>query len=94
MHRMLQGSGCIGVEASRTTPHKVEVWFRRVGFGKYDYIIYDTAMTDEEKARTMEWMEFIPYNERVVFQYGGGAVGADAFGKEIRDEYMSKHKPW
>lgn len=94
IHKRLKKAGCISIEASRTTPHKVEVGFRRVGFGCYYYIIYDTAMTDEEKARAMEWMELIPYNERVVFQFGGGAVGADAFGKEVRDEYMSKHKPW
>ena len=94
IRRRLKAAGCIGIEASHTKPHRVEVWFRRVGMGRYDYIIKDTAMTDEEKAEAIEGQDLIPYNERVVFQYGGGAIGPQVFDKEVRDEYMSKHKPW
>ena len=77
---------------SRT--HAVTVWFRRVGMGRYDYIIHDAVMTDEEKKQAMEYLEFIPYNERVVFQFRGGAIGPQVFGKEIREKYLNKHKPW
>ncbi len=95
IRKRLKKSGCVGIEASSTTPHNVAVWFRRVGMGRYDYMIKDTALTEEEKAEVMDsWGDLIPYNERVVFRYGGGAVGPQVFGKEEREEYMSKHKAW
>ena len=95
IRKRLKKAGCIGIEVSSTTPHNVAVWFRRVGMGRYDYMIKDTALTEEEKAEVMDSSgDLIPYNERVVFRYGGGAIGPQVFGKEEREEYMSKHKAW
>ncbi|MBP5535395.1 MAG: hypothetical protein J6X62_01240 [Bacteroidales bacterium] len=87
-------AGCIGIEVSRSKPHTVEVWFRREGFGRYDFIIKDSAFSDAERADIMEDMVLLPYNERVAFQYGGGAVGPQTFSREAREEYMEKHKAW
>ena len=34
---------------------------------------------------------FNPYTDRVIFEYGGGAVGPQTFGGEIKENFMKKH---
>ena len=48
-------------------------------------------MTPEEKKRYMDDPMFIPYNDSVVFKYGGGAVGPQAFGSELKEDFMKRH---
>ena len=94
IRQRMRKTGCIGIEASKANPHTVAVWFRRVGMGRYDFLINDTLLTDEERKEAMDDLSLIPYNERVVFRYGGGAVGPQVFSRTERDEYLDKHHPW
>lgn len=86
--------GCIGVEYSQTTPNLVKIWFRRVDMGRYDYIISKYPMTDEEKSTAMENLDLIPYNAHCTFQYGGGAIGPQTFGKEMKEDFLKRHRAW
>lgn len=94
IRQRLREMKCIGIEFSQTNPEQAIIWFRRVGMGKYDYIIYNRPMTDDEKATALEEMTLIPYNDRCVFQYGGGAIGPQVFSPEAKESYLQRHKPW
>ena len=67
------------------------IGFRRVDMGMYSYRIYSRPMNAEEKKEYDEDPMFIPYTDRVVFEYGGGAIGPQTFGEEIKEEFMKKH---
>jgi hypothetical protein len=49
-------------------------------------------MNPEEKKEYDEDPMFIPYTDRVVFEYGGGAAGPQSFGEDIKEEFMKKHQ--
>ena len=57
----------------------------------YSYRIYSRPMNAEEKKEYDEDPMFIPYTDRVVFEYGGGAVDPQTFGEEIKEEFIKKH---
>lgn len=82
---------CISIEAHTTHEDYATIGFRRVGFGMYSFVIYTRPMTPEEKKRYMDDPMFIPYNDSVVFKYGGGAVGPQAFGSELKEDFMRRH---
>lgn len=94
IRQRLREMGCKGIEYSQLTPERIVLIFRYVGFGGYDYIIYNRPMTDEEKASALEDMTLIPYSDRCVFQYDGGAVGPQVFNKEFKEDYLQQHQPW
>ena len=50
------------------------------------------SMNPEEKKEYDEDPMFIPYTDRVVFEYGGGAAGPQSFGEDIKEEFMKKHQ--
>ena len=105
IHQRVKKARCIGINVSYSTfenwhhtfypsaPHAVTILFRYIGFGRYDFLIKDSAFTDDEMAVIMNDLTLIPYNDRVIFQYGGGAVGPQTFGKDYRDKYIEKYKP-
>lgn len=89
----LHSLGCIGVEIS-TMPNRTctYIFFRRVGMGMYSFYLFDKPMSQEYKDYYMNAHSCVPYNDKVVFIYGGGAIGSDVFsGKE---DFLKKHKPW
>ena len=90
----LKSMGCIGVEASRITPDCIALWFRRVGMGMYDYVLYSRSLSDEEKEKVLEDYSIIPYNDHVLFRYGSGAIGSDAFPSDTKEKFLKKHAPW
>ena len=94
IRQRLKKMGCVGIEYSQTTPDLVKIWFRRVGMGRYDYIINSRSMTDEEKSTAMENLDLIPYNDHCTFQYGGGAIGPQTFSQEEKEDFLKRHKPW
>ena len=49
-------------------------------------------MNPEEEKEYDEDPMFIPYTDRVVFEYGGGAAGPQSFGEDIKEEFMKKHQ--
>ena len=91
----LDRMGCIGIEKDISHPNgKTVIYFRRVGMGMYSFILFDNPINQEEKDRFMKGGEYIPYSDRVIFQYGGGAFGKQYFTTEEREEFLSKHQPW
>lgn len=88
----LEKIGCIGIKFSQKHPETTEISFRRVGGGMYSYIISTQPFTDEEKAKILKEPSIVPYNDHVLFLYGGPAWGEDIFPQ--KDEYLKKHKPW
>ena len=91
IRRKLKKLGCISVETATTHSDFVDIGFRRVDMGMYSYRIYSRPMNAEEKKEYDEDPMFIPYTDRVVFEYGGGAIGPQSFGEEIKEEFMKKH---
>lgn len=86
---------CIGIEKNTSYPNgKTIIYFCRLGMGRYSFILYDNPISQEEKEEFMKNYEYIPYSDRVIFQYGGGAFGKQYFTKEERDEFLSEHQPW
>lgn len=94
IRQKLKKMGCIGVEYSQTTPDLLKIWFRRVDMGRYDYIISEYPMTDEEKSTAMENLDLIPYNDHCTFQYGGAAIGPQMFSQEEKEDFLKRHRPW
>lgn len=88
----LKAMGCIGIEASRNYPESTSIWFRRVGAGMYRYILSTQPFTDDEKEKILENYTICPYNDHVLFEYGGAAWESDDFPR--KDKYLKKHKPW
>ena len=103
IHQRVKKARCIGINVSYSTfenwhhtfypsaPHAATVLFRYVGFGRYDFLIKDSAFTDDEMDVIMNDLTLIPYNDRVIFQYGGGAIGPQTFDKDYRDKYIEKY---
>ena len=89
----LDDMGCIGIRMTQGQKW-AEIWFRRVGMGMYSYRLANVPMSQEEKKECLDNEEYIPYNDRVVFEYGGGAFGSQNFPAEQKEEFLRKHKPW
>ncbi len=89
----LHSLGCIGIEIS-TMPNRTcsYIFFRRVGMGMYSFYLFDKPMSQEDKDYYMHDYSCVPYNEKVVFVYGGGAIGSGIF--QGKDDFLKKHKPW
>lgn len=85
--------GCIGI-ITRKDRASCVICFRRVAMGLYSYILYDEPMSEENKEYYMEEMEYIPYSETVVFEFGGGAIGPQVFPREQKESFLKTHKPW
>ena len=110
IRQRLKSMGCIGVEASRISPDTTKdlckssystpttetttIWFRRITMGMYSFILSARPFTDEEKEEALSDPMIIPYNDHVLFLYGGGAIGMQDFPKDVKDKYLEKHKPW
>ena len=81
IRRMLRQAGCIGIT---THADYTELWYRRVGFGLYLYRFYNHPIPADEWDK-MD-CSLIPYNNTVVFEYAGGAIGGICF--PGREEYL------
>ena len=47
-------------------------------------------MTEEQMQNAINQNELIPYSDRVVFEFGGGAVGPQSFGEEYKKVFLKK----
>ena len=91
IRRKLKKAGCISIETSTTHSDFVDIGFRRVGLGMFSYRIYNRPVNTEEKKDYNDDLMFIPYTDRVIFEYGGGAIGPQVFDEEIKENFMKKH---
>lgn len=88
--RQLEKIGCISIETTDSCSDYYIIGFRRIALGKYSYRIYNRPLNEDEKKEYNENPMFIPYTDKVVFEYGGGAIGPQSFGEE-RDVFMKNH---
>ena len=84
---------CIGLMVSKSGQY-MRLMYKRAGMGMYSYLIYKLPLNDEDKEYFLEQSSSIPYSDRVVFDYEGGAFGAQEFGRNIKEKYLKKHQPW
>lgn len=66
--------------------------YKRVGFGAYSYRIFDAPPSDSFQKELAEDRQLVRYNERVFFEYGGGAIGPDTFEPDIKKKFLKRHK--
>ena len=94
IRRLLRQAGCIGISTHEDytfgegCSHKVAttLWFRRVGFGLYNYRFYRQPIPSDEWNEMLDDCTLIPYNDTVVFEYASGAIGGDCFPR--KEEYL------
>ena len=87
----LNKMGCISIDINNRHSDYVDIGFRRVDLGLYSYRIYNRSLNAEEKKEYIEDPMFIPYTDNVLLKYGGGAIGPQSFGEDIKKEFMKKH---
>lgn len=75
LKKKLDKAGCISVESGEPTT----IGFQRSGLGKYYYKVFEKPMPDSLKAEYNGFCEYIIVNEKLVLEYGGGAVGPQCF---------------
>lgn len=71
----LDNANCISVESGEPC----KIGFQRSGMGKYFYILFDKPIADSLKSNYNDSCTYILYNDKVVLEYGGGAVGPQCF---------------
>ena len=84
----LDALGCFSVYVPSDKNGAIEIGFRRVSMSAYYFVIFPDSMGDENYRKYMNDVGHIPYNHRVVFEYGSPAFGDMTF--PGRDEYLKK----
>jgi hypothetical protein len=74
----LDAANCISVESGEPC----KIGFQRSGMGKYYYNLFEKPIPDSEKRRYNDSCTYILYNDNVVLEYGGGAIGLQCFPKQ------------
>jgi hypothetical protein len=75
VYEKLEAANCISVNNGEPC----NIGFQRSGMGKYYYNIFDRPIPDSLKAEYNDSCTYILYNDKVVLEYGGGAVGPQCF---------------
>ena len=95
IHSRLSSIDCIGFEMTKShLKNETIIHFRRVGLGMYSFILYNRPMNQDEKDNYMNDGQYIPYNEKVIFMYDGGAIGRQVFPNDEKEGFLLRHKPW
>ncbi len=71
----LDSANCIRIESGEP----VTIGFKRSGMGMYSYKLFTNPIPDSLKGHYNDSCRFIYYNERLVLEYGGGAIGGQCF---------------
>lgn len=71
----LQKANCISIKNGKTTT----IGFARSGMGKYSYKIFNHSLSKKEQEEYNNLCENIFYQENIVLEYGGGAIGTQCF---------------
>ncbi|QQT32707.1 hypothetical protein [Sphingobacterium siyangense] len=71
----LDNANCIGI----TSGEPCNISFQRSGMGMYSFNVFDRPIADSLKARYNDGCTYIMVNDRLVLEYGGGAIGSQCF---------------
>lgn len=75
LRQKLDDANCISVDNSKP----FTVGFQRSGMGMYFYKIFDEPLPDSLKNQYNDSCTYMIYTDKVVLEYGGGAVGPQCF---------------
>ena len=84
----LDALGCFSVYVPSENNGPIEIGFRRVSMSAYYFVIFPDSMGEENYRNYMNDVGYIPYNHRVVFEYGSPAFGDTTFPGRV--EYLKK----
>ncbi len=71
----LDAANCISIKSGEPC----NIGFQRSGMGKYYYNIFDNRIPDSLKNKYNDSCTYILYTDKVVLEYGGGAIGPECF---------------
>jgi len=71
----LDAANCISAQ----TGEPCTIGFQRSGMGKYLYKLFDKAISDSLKSIYNDSCTYILFQDKVVLEYGGGAIGPQCF---------------
>ena len=65
--------------------------YKRVVMFAYSYHIFDVPPSDSFQKELAEACQLIRYNERVFFEFAGGAIGRDTFNADIKKKFLERY---
>jgi hypothetical protein len=77
LKKKLDDADCIQIESGEPT----KIGYQRSGMGMYFYNVFDKPVADSLKKYYNDSCTYILYNNKLVLEYGGGAVGSQCFPK-------------
>ncbi|MDQ2769865.1 MAG: hypothetical protein M3Y54_05125 [Bacteroidota bacterium] len=78
LKQKLDKADCIGIESGEPT----KIGWQRSGMGRYSYNVFERPISDSLKNQYKSSCTHIFYNNELVLEYGGGAIGPDCFPKD------------
>lgn len=71
----LDKANCIGISSGEPC----QINFQRSGMGRYSFNVFDKPIPDSLKTAYNDGCTYIMVNDRLVLEYGGGAIGSQCF---------------
>lgn len=71
----LDNANCIQIESGEPT----KIGFKRSGMGMYSFNVFDKPITDSVRNLYKDSCTYIISNDKLILEYGGGAVGPQCF---------------
>lgn len=71
----LDAANCISVKNGEPC----NIGFQRSGMGKFYYNIFNNPISDNQTSKYNDSCTYILYSDKVVLEYGGGAIGPQCF---------------
>lgn len=71
----LDNANCIGIESGE--PSKIS--FQRSGMGMYFFNVFDSPIPENQKEKYNDGCTYVLANDKLVLEYGGGAIGSQCF---------------
>lgn len=75
LKKKLNNANCISIKSG----DPCNIGFQRSGMGKYYYNLFDRPIADSLKNNYNDSCNYILYNDTVVLEYRGGAIGPQCF---------------
>jgi len=75
LKKRLDNANCIQIESGEPT----KIGFKRAGMGMYFFLVFDKPIPDSLKNFYNDSCTYILAGEKLVLEYGGGAIGPQCF---------------
>ena len=76
LKKKLDNANCIQIESGEPT----KIGFKRAGMGQYSFVVFNNPIPDSLKNYYNDSCRYILAGEKLVLEYGGGAIGPQCFG--------------